>query len=72
MTGYWFAFFKLQERVYCFLPSQAGTAEPYNSYSWMFGAVTICKLISMIYKIIYEQCAYDIFLVDWERPKYFE
>lgn len=21
MTGYWFVFFKLQERVYCFLPA---------------------------------------------------
>ena len=51
MTGYWFVFFKLQERIFCFLPSFKGTDKPYTTYTWLFGAVGLTKLISMIFKI---------------------
>ena len=67
MTGYWFVFFKLQERIFCFLPSFLGSPEPYLAYTWFFSAVGISKLISMLFKIRFVQCAYHFYIVDWER-----
>jgi hypothetical protein len=69
MTGYWFIFFKLQSNVYTFLPSLE-LWYPYYDYTCIFGTVACCKIFAMLYKIMYEQCAFDIFLIDWERPKY--
>lgn len=35
----------------------------------VFGLVLATKVVSMVYRIIFEQCSFDIFLVDWEKPK---
>lgn len=48
MTGYWFVFFKLQERVYCFLPASDGLEafqENYRPYDILFGLVCSCKFV---------------------------
>jgi hypothetical protein len=35
----------------------------------VFGLVVSTKLISVLYKIFFDQCSFDIFLIDWEKPK---
>lgn len=71
-TGYWFVFFKLQERVYCFLPpiDYNSFKVNYEPYDILFGLVCSSKLVFVTFKILFEQSAYDIFLIDWERPKF--
>mgnify|MGYP001005826267 CR=1 FL=1 len=69
MTGYWFVFFKLQERVYCFMPGLDTHTLNYKPFDFLFGAVAICKLLYVFFKIIFEQCSYDIYLIDWETPR---
>ena len=41
----------------------------YKPYDFVFGSVLGAKLLTMIYKICIEQSSFDIFLIDWERPK---
>ena len=72
MTGYWFIFFKLQERVYCFLPDMNSFYVNYQPYDILFGLVCSSKLVFVAFKIYFEQSSYDIFLIDWERPKFQE
>lgn len=72
MTGYWFVFFKLQERVYCFLPDMNSFYVNYQPYDILFGLVCSSKLVFVAFKIYFEQSSYDIFLIDWERPKFQE
>ena len=69
MIGYWFVFFKLQERVYCFLPTHKTYWENFEQYDWLFGWVTGAKLCYVMYKIYFDQCSFDVYLIDWERPK---
>ena len=69
MIGYWFVFFKLQERVYCFLPTHKTYWENFEQYDWLFGWVTGSKLCYVMYKIYFDQCSFDVYLIDWERPK---
>jgi len=54
MTGYWFVFFKLQERVYCFLPGLNTYYENYYRYDWLFGWVCGAKLVYVLYKIYFD------------------
>jgi len=69
MTGWWFIFFKLQERVYCFLPSLDEYYTLYYQYDWLFGWVAGSKLVYMLFKIYFDQSLFDVYLIDWERPK---
>lgn len=52
-TGTWFVFFKLQERVYCFLPD-LNNIFPYKDFTWIFGWVVGAKFITCMYKIYFE------------------
>lgn len=54
MTGWWFVFFKLQERVYCFLPSLDEYYTLYYQYDWLFGWVAGSKLVYMLFKIYFD------------------
>ncbi|CDW85678.1 meckelin isoform 4 [Stylonychia lemnae] len=73
VTGYWFVFFKLQERVYVLLPTITGSSDNnYMPFNILFGTVLGTKIITLLYKIIFEQCSFDLFLVDWEKPKFQE
>lgn len=67
-AGYWFIFFKMEERVYLLLPALESTSD-YLPFNILFAVVIVCKLLTIIYKIAFEQCSFDIFLIDWERPK---
>lgn len=69
LAGYWFVFFKLQERVYLLLPAVLHTSPIYYSFDVVFGLVISTKLVSLVYKIYFDQCDFDIFLIDWEKPK---
>ena len=68
MTGWWFIFFKFQQRVYVLLP---GLSIQYNfkPYDGMLGAVALTKLLSLTYKIYFEQSQQKIFFIDWESEK---
>ena len=68
-TGYWFIFFKLQERVYCFLPGLDTYVTNFRPFDILFYIVLVMKLIYIVFKIIFEQSSMNIFLIDWERPK---
>lgn len=72
MCGYIFVFYKLQERVFCMLPPIDSYLENYSQYEGMLIAVTVCKFLSMFYKIVFEQSALDIFLIDWESPRMYQ
>jgi meckelin len=69
LTGYWFIFFKLQERVFLLLPEVDHYSPIYYSFDVVFGLVCTTKLLSVLYKIYFDQCSFDIFLIDWEKPK---
>jgi len=69
LTGYWFIFFKLQERVYCFLPGLDTYDTNFKQFDFMFWAVAGAKLVLVLFKIIFEQTTLNYFLIDWERPK---
>ena len=69
MIGYWFVFFKLQERVFCFIPTHKTYWENFEQYDWLFGWVTGCKLVYVIFKVYFDQSSFDVFMIDWERPK---
>ena len=69
LAGYWFVFFKMEERVYLLLPDVNHSSSLYYSFDVIFGLVISTKLFSIFFKIFFEQCSFDIFLVDWEKPK---
>lgn len=69
LAGYWFIFFKLQQRVYILIPTVNYSTPIYYSFNAVFGTVIATKLVSLLYKIYFEQCSFDIFLIDWEKPK---
>lgn len=67
-TGYLFIFFKFQERVYLLMPG-LDSLNDYQVYTDFLIAVTVCKFLSMAYKIYFEQSCLDVFLIDWEPKK---
>ena len=69
VTVYWFTFFKWQENVYILLPPLATHTENYYPFDCLFAVVASFKLVSIAYKIIFEQSSFDVFMIDWERPK---
>lgn len=69
LTGYWFIFFKLQERVYCFLPGLDTYETNFKQFDILFAAVAAAKFVLVLFKIIFEQSTLNYFLIDWERPK---
>lgn len=72
MCSWWFIFYKLQERVYCLLPPLGSFEENYVQYEGMLIALTVCKALSIFYKITFEQSVLDIFLIDWESPRMYQ
>ena len=69
ISGYWFVFFKWQDQVYILLPEVNHYSNLYYSFDVVFGLVLSTKLLIILYKIYFEQCSIDIFLIDWEKPK---
>ena len=63
---YWFFAYKLQFRVYYFMPPL--DHECYNTYRIIFITGFCCYFIYMIIRI-YKQVSFDIFFIDWEAEK---
>lgn len=68
-TGWIFVFFKLQDRVYTFMPPLEDYVQNYKQYDVIFGIVCATKVISMVFNIYFGQCQLELFMIDWERPK---
>jgi len=69
MIGYWWVFFKLQERVYCFMPTHVEYWTNFAQYDWLFAWVAGSKLVYVFFKVFFDCSSFDVFLIDWERPK---
>jgi meckelin len=69
VTAYWFTFFKWQQNVYLLLPPLNTHSENYYPFDRTVALVASFKLATIAYKIIIEQTSFDIFMIDWERPK---
>ena len=59
----------MEERVFLLLPDLTTDSINYVPFNILFFVVIATKLVTIIYKIVFEQCSFDIFLVDWEKPK---
>ncbi|KRX07370.1 hypothetical protein PPERSA_06985 [Pseudocohnilembus persalinus] len=70
-TGYWFVFFKLQERSFVLLPSEDDPdqkSEYYTPFNTLFWFMYVFKTIGMIH-LVYIQQNIEIFFIDWEKLK---
>jgi len=54
LSGWWFVFFKLQERVFYLLPELGNVKYNYKPYNAMLASVLAAKCLSILYKIIFE------------------
>ncbi len=54
------------------MPDLDSYIQNYRPFDGMLGTVALCKFISLLYKIVFEQSAQDIFMIDWESPKMYE
>jgi len=67
LAGYWFIFYKLENRAYVLLP--LGYWRPiYRNFDILFGLLASAKLIVIFLKMA-SQTSYDVFFIDWEKPK---
>ena len=69
MITYWYTFFKWQKHVFILLPPLNTHTENYKPFDIIFAVVASFKLTSIINKILIKQTQFDIFMIDWERPK---
>jgi len=53
-TGYWFIFFKMEERVYLLLPELDTYGENYRPFDVLFGCVLGAKVFTIVFKITFE------------------
>jgi meckelin len=70
VTGWWLAYFKLQDSVYSHLPLNRPTFSDnaYRSFSagiWIVWVAYVVRLAHAIYK----QVTVDIFFIDWEKSR---
>jgi len=49
---------------------ELNTTENYVPFLGVFYSVIAAKLLFVVFKIYFEQSSMDIFLIDWERPKF--
>lgn len=68
MTGYWFVFYKLQTKIYEFIPEKEEDDRVYYYYKFCFWFVSIGMLYYFMY-MIYDQSSIDVFFIDWERRR---
>ncbi len=69
MIGYWFVFFKMQERVFLFVPTHETYWTNFEQYDWLFAWTAGSKLVTVLFKVYFDQTSFDVYLIDWERPK---
>ena len=44
----------------------------YKPYDGMLISLAVCKFVALLYKLIFEQSAMDIFVIDWEGPRMYK
>ena len=49
---------------------ELNTTENYVPFLGVFYSVIAAKLLFVVFKIYFEQSSMDIFLIDWDRPKF--
>ena len=54
MIGYWFVFYKLQERVFLFVPTNETYWTNFEQYDWLFAWVAGSKLVSILFKVYFD------------------
>ena len=64
LSIYWLLFYRGQNLAYVFLP----LANQENIFSLFIIIGFVLKLLDVLY-LIFVQSSYDIFFIDWERPK---
>jgi len=69
MIGYWFVFYKMQERVFLFVPTHETYWTNFEQYDWLFAWAAGSKLVTVLFKVYFDQTSFDVYLIDWERPK---
>lgn len=71
VASYVFVFFKLQETVFILLPrDDGGDGNDLAYYPFYTVLVTmwVAQTISVL-QLVYDQCANDVFFLDWESPR---
>ena len=66
ISAYWYIFFKLQFRVYYFMPPLDDDC--YRTFKIIFLIGFCCYIVFMLIRI-YKQISFDIFFIDWETEK---
>lgn len=51
------------------MPTHETYYDNFEQYDWLFGWVMGMKLVYMILKVYFDQSNFDVYLIDWERPK---
>ncbi|KAK3282756.1 hypothetical protein CYMTET_9521, partial [Cymbomonas tetramitiformis] len=64
VSAYWYLFYKIQQEVYTMLPQD----DQVGAFTGALVLGVIFHTLSVVLTV-YEQCSYDIFLLDWEKPR---
>ena len=71
LCSYWLVFFKMQDTVYVLLPEE--NREDGRGFNYYGVRTLIISLwvfqTAVVGKIVHDQCAIDIFFVDWEKSR---
>ena len=68
ISAYWYFFYKLQSRIYLFIPPLRLYSKYYEKFDIIFGLGCSTYILYMIYRI-YRQVSFSIFFIDWEQEK---
>lgn len=68
ISMYWFVFFKLQTRLYVFMPEESIDASSYKNFTVVFWIVLAFTCFTWVCDT-WKQTDVDIFFIDWEKQK---
>ena len=72
LNMYWFVMFKMQDNAYILLPTTGKNGSLDSAYDFFFAfyiVILITKTIAVFMRVM-EQSRADIFIMDWEKPKF--
>lgn len=70
LSGYWFVFYKLQTKLFVFMPSISELNIMYTYYKFGFWIISVGMMFFYLLQI-YDQSTIDVLFVDWERRRIF-
>ena len=53
------------------MPEIHDDTEEYEPFNGLLIALAVTKFLSLAYKIYFDQALMDVFMVDWESPKWY-